>query len=155
MKKILALILAGCMVLSMAACGGSETAAPTEENTATTEETKEEAPAEKAEETAEEVAAEVPAGGKVGVCIYKFDDAFMTTYRNALQAILEEKGYEVSVVDGNNDQAKQTEQVNTFITPVSYTHLTQAFAKRKAASAIWSGSPTMVNTLRLWFSSEE
>ena len=116
MKKILALILAGCMVLSMAACGGSETAAPTEENTATTEETKEEAPAEKAEETAEEVAAEVPAGGKVGVCIYKFDDAFMTTYRNALQAILEEKGYEVSVVDGNNDQAKQTEQVNTFIT---------------------------------------
>lgn len=59
MKKILALILAGCMVLSMAACGGSETAAPTEENTATTEETKEEAPAEKAEETAEEVAAEV------------------------------------------------------------------------------------------------
>lgn len=77
-----------------------ETAAPTEENTATTEETKEEAPAEKAEETAEEVAAEVPAGGKVGVCIYKFDDAFMTTYRNALQAILEEKGYEVSVVDG-------------------------------------------------------
>ncbi len=116
MKKILALILAGCMVLSMAACGSSETAAPTEENTATTEETKEEAPAEKAEETAEEVAAEVPAGGKVGVCIYKFDDAFMTTYRNALQAILEEKGYEVSVVDGNNDQAKQTEQVNTFIT---------------------------------------
>ena len=40
MKKILALILAGCMVLSMAACGGSETAAPTEENTANTEETK-------------------------------------------------------------------------------------------------------------------
>ena len=77
---------------------------------------KKRAPAEKAEETAEEVAAEVPAGGKVGVCIYKFDDAFMTTYRNALQAILEEKGYEVSVVDGNNDQAKQTEQVNTFIT---------------------------------------
>mgnify|MGYP005909661079 CR=1 FL=1 len=99
MKKILALILAGCMVLSMAACGGSETAAPTEENTATTEETKEEAPAEKAEETAEEVAAEVPAGGKVGVCIYKFDDAFMTTYRNALQAILEEKGYTVKGVD--------------------------------------------------------
>ena len=40
----------------------------------------------------------------------------MTTYRNALQAMLEGKGYEVTVVDGNNDQAKQTEQVNTFIT---------------------------------------
>lgn len=52
----------------------------------------------------------------VGVCIYKFDDAFMTTYRNALQADLESKGYKVTVVDGNNDQAKQNEQINTFIT---------------------------------------
>ena len=47
----------------------------------------------------------------------------MTTYRNALQEILEGKGYEVTIVDGNNDQAKQNEQINTFITPVSYTHL--------------------------------
>ena len=30
--------------------------------------------------------------------------------------ILTGKGYEVSVVDGNNDQAKQTEQISTFIT---------------------------------------
>ncbi|MDE7171975.1 MAG: galactose ABC transporter substrate-binding protein [Oscillospiraceae bacterium] len=53
--------------------------------------------------------------GTIGVCIYKFDDAFMTTYRNSLQKILEDKGYKVSVVDGNNDQAKQNEQINTFI----------------------------------------
>ncbi|MBD5084360.1 MAG: substrate-binding domain-containing protein [Clostridiales bacterium] len=53
--------------------------------------------------------------GTIGVCIYKFDDAFMTTYRNSLQEILEGKGYKVSVVDGNNDQAKQNEQINTFI----------------------------------------
>ncbi|MCI9294002.1 MAG: substrate-binding domain-containing protein, partial [Lawsonibacter sp.] len=60
---------------------------------------------------------EAPAGGgTIGVCIYKFDDAFMTTYRNALQEILEGKGYKVTVVDGNNDQAKQNEQINTFIT---------------------------------------
>ncbi|MCI9156973.1 MAG: galactose ABC transporter substrate-binding protein [Lawsonibacter sp.] len=55
-------------------------------------------------------------GGTVGVCIYKFDDAFMTTYRNALQEILEGKGYKVTTVDGNNDQSKQNEQINTFIT---------------------------------------
>ena len=36
--------------------------------------------------------------------------------RNALQEILEGKGYEVTIVDGNNDQAKQNEQINTFIT---------------------------------------
>ncbi len=55
-------------------------------------------------------------GGKVGVCIYKFDDAFMTTYRNALEEMLTEKGYEVSVVDGKNDQAEQNNQINNFIT---------------------------------------
>ena len=67
----------------------------------------------------DQIAADVRAklgGGTVGVCIYKFDDAFMTTYRNALQEILEGKGYTVTVVDGANDQAKQNEQINTFIT---------------------------------------
>ena len=118
MKKILALMLAGCLALSMAACGGEKQPAAEESKTETTEPaaTEEKKAEDKAGEDAKKVEAEVPAGGKVGVCIYKFDDAFMTTYRNALQAMLEGKGYEVTVVDGNNDQAKQTEQVNTFIT---------------------------------------
>ena len=109
MKKLLAIALVACMALTMVACGGgsSSTAASTPAST----------PAQsQASSTADSVAESVPAGGKVGVCIYKFDDAFMTTYRNALQEILEGKGYEVTVVDGNNDQAKQTEQINTFIT---------------------------------------
>lgn len=54
--------------------------------------------------------------GTIGVCSYKFDDAFTTTYRNNLQKILEDKGCKVSVVDGNNDQNKQNEQIDTFIT---------------------------------------
>ena len=118
MKKILALMLAGCLALSMAACGGEKQPAAEESKTETTEPaaTEEKKAEDKAGEDPKKVEAEVPAGGKVGVCIYKFDDAFMTTYRNALQAMLEKKGYEVTVVDGNNDQAKQTEQVNTFIT---------------------------------------
>lgn len=118
MKKILALMLAGCLALSMAACGGEKQPAAEESKTETTEPaaTEEKKAEDKAGEDAKKVEAEVLAGGKVGVCIYKFDDAFMTTYRNALQAMLEGKGYEVTVVDGNNDQAKQTEQVNTFIT---------------------------------------
>lgn len=118
MKKILALMLAGCLALSMAACGGEKQPAAEESKTETTEPaaTEEKKAEDKVGEDAKKVEAEVPAGGKVGVCIYKFDDAFMTTYRNALQAMLEGKGYEVTVVDGNNDQAKQTEQVNTFIT---------------------------------------
>ncbi|MDY3282810.1 galactose ABC transporter substrate-binding protein [Dysosmobacter sp.] len=104
MKKFFALVLAGALSLSLVACGsssGSSASAPA---------------ASAASSAAASVAQEVKEGGTVGVCIYKFDDAFMTTYRNALQEILEGKGYTVTVVDGNNDQAKQNEQINTFIT---------------------------------------
>ena len=53
---------------------------------------------------------------KVGISIYKFDDNFMTLYRQELQKYLEEEyGANVTVVDGKGDQAEQTNQVNTFI----------------------------------------
>lgn len=99
MKRVLALILSAAVCLSLAACGGGNTSNSGDNSSSASQ---------SSESTGEKL--------KVGVCIYKFDDAFMTTYRNALQSILEEKGYEVTVVDGNNDQAKQTEQINTFIT---------------------------------------
>ena len=86
MKKALALVLALVMVLALAACAKGNTDSKGD-----------------------------AAGKKVGICIYKFDDNFMTTYRNALESDLKAKGYEVSVVDGKNDQATQTEQINTFI----------------------------------------
>ena len=112
MKKTLALALAVVMSLGLlAGCGGGNnggTTNPPANNAGTSQ------PA------ASNPAASIPeapaGGGTVGVCIYKFDDAFMTTYRNALQEILEGKGYKVTVVDGNNDQSKQNEQINTFIT---------------------------------------
>ncbi len=110
MKKFAALAVAGCMAVSLAACGGSASTAASSEAAST------ESAATSAAESAAESVTEATQGGKVGVCIYKFDDAFMTTYRNALQEILEGKGYEVTIVDGNNDQAKQNEQINTFIT---------------------------------------
>ena len=110
MKKLLALAVAGTMAVSLAACGSSASSAPASSEAASSE------AATSAAESAAESVAETAEGGKVGVCIYKFDDAFMTTYRNKLQEILEGKGYEVTIVDGNNDQAKQNEQINTFIT---------------------------------------
>ena len=73
MKKLLALLLATMMVLSLAACG----------------EKKEEAPAQSEQPAQSESAPEAPAEGvTICVCIYKFDYSFMTTYRNALQYIL-------------------------------------------------------------------
>ena len=109
MKKALALALAAVMSLGLlAGCGGgggdkSSTPAP--------------GGASQSQPGAASSIPEAPAGGgTVGVCIYKFDDAFMTTYRNALEEILESKGYKPLTVDGNNDQSKQNEQINTFIT---------------------------------------
>ena len=110
MKKFAALAVAGCMAVSLAACGGSASAPASSEAAST------ESAATSAAESAAESVTETTQGGNVRVCIYMVDDAFMTTYRNALQEILEGKGYEVTIVDGNNDQAKQNEQINTFIT---------------------------------------
>ena len=110
MKKTLALALAVVMSLGLlAGCGGNNNSTPNNTNPGTS-----------ANQPSGGGGASIPdapaGGGTVGVCIYKFDDAFMTTYRNALQEILEGKGYTVTTVDGNNDQAKQNEQINTFIT---------------------------------------
>ncbi|MEE1421910.1 MAG: LacI family transcriptional regulator, partial [Gemmiger sp.] len=84
MKKFAALAVAGCMAVSLAACGGSASTTPASSEAASTE-----SAATSAAESAAESVTEATQGGKVGVCIYKFDDAFMTTYRNALQEILE------------------------------------------------------------------
>ena len=109
MKKALALALAAVMSLGLlAGCGGGggdKSSAPAPGG---------------ASQSQPGAASSIPdapeGGGTVGVCIYKFDDAFMTTYRNALEEILESKGYKPLTVDGNNDQSKQNEQINTFIT---------------------------------------
>nr|WP_330361819.1 substrate-binding domain-containing protein [Lachnoanaerobaculum saburreum] len=56
---------------------------------------------------------------KVGISIYKFDDNFMTLYRNELVRYLtEDCGIpkdNIVVQDGKNDQAEQTNQINNFI----------------------------------------
>ena len=108
-KKILALLLAFCMILGMAACGTTEASAPAEGST----------PA------AEGSTAAAPAGDgqtyKIGVAIYQFDDNFMTLYRNELEKYFGELStggttYEVTTVDGKNDMATQTDQIRNFIT---------------------------------------
>lgn len=58
---------------------------------------------------------------KIGVAIYKYDDNFMTLYRNEIAAYFktletDSVKYEVTIVDGKNDMVAQTEQIDTFIT---------------------------------------
>lgn len=57
----------------------------------------------------------------VGVAIYKFDDNFMTLYREELATYFKKLGeetgnkYVLDIQDGKQDQATQTEQINNFI----------------------------------------
>ena len=57
---------------------------------------------------------------KVGISIYQFSDNFMTLYRTELvRYMVEDLGFtesNITVQDGKNDQAEQTNQIQNFIT---------------------------------------
>ena len=59
---------------------------------------------------------------KVGVALYKFDDTFISTVRDAIQENSDAKAKEtgekivINAVDGQGQQATQNDQVDTFIT---------------------------------------
>ena len=123
-RKAVSMILAVTMVATMAVgCGGSktetaDTTAPADD--AAAEETTE-ADAADAEDTADAAAEAVDgdlADKKVGVCIYQFSDNFMTLFRTELENYLVEQGFSkdnITIVDGANDQATQTGQIDNFI----------------------------------------
>ena len=91
MKKLIALMLALVMVLGLVACGGNGGGA-----------------------------ADVKTY-KVGVAIYQYNDNFMTLYRQEIENYFktletDTVKYEITMVDGKNDMAEQTNQIETFIT---------------------------------------
>ena len=125
-KKLVSLLTVSAMTMAMlAGCGdtaGTQEAAPVEEAAETVAET-----AAEVEETVEEVAEEVTeaagdadlADKTVGVCIYQFSDNFMTLFRTELENYLVSQGFSkdnITIVDGANDQATQTNQIQNFIT---------------------------------------
>mgnify|MGYP001086141215 FL=1 len=125
MKRIVSLLLAASMTLALVACGGGNTAttaAPTEaaKETTAASEAATEAAKEAAETAANAAGTADVADKKVGISIYKFDDNFMTLYRQELQRYLTEdlgfKPENVVIQDGKGDQAEQTNQINNFIT---------------------------------------
>ncbi len=88
MKKLLAIALALVMVLGMVACTGNNDEVKTY---------------------------------KVGVAIYQYNDNFMTLYRQEIEAYFktletDTVKYQITMVDGKNDMAEQTAQIETFIT---------------------------------------
>lgn len=99
MKKILAMLLALCMVLSLAACGSG--AASTE------------APAASGAETAGDAAP--AAGGEVAVFWYTFNDTYLSSVRSAMNKALDAAGIQYTDYDANGSQTTQTDAVDTAI----------------------------------------
>lgn len=120
MKKFFAILLSAMMVTGMAACNGSQQAAtPAAETQSATPATPAAEPATPAAEPTTPAAPEKKTVN-VGVSIYKFDDNFMTLYRNEIQNYFSslsnnEVEYKVTIMDGKGDMAEQTNQVDTFI----------------------------------------
>ena len=93
MKKIIALALALVMMLGLVACGGNGGNAGGDKVTTY----------------------------NVGVAIYQYNDNFMTLYRQEIEAYFktletDTVKYNITMVDGKNDMAEQTNQIETFIT---------------------------------------
>jgi len=117
MKKILVLLIAICMLAGAVACGGTTPPAATPAP---------QAPSAEEPATPDEPAAEPPAAAddvttyNIGVSIYKFDDNFMTLYRQEIEsyfASLETDSvkYNITIMDGKGDMVEQTNQVDGFI----------------------------------------
>lgn len=103
MKKIVALVLATMMMASAAVGCSSNTTTST-------------APSAAASKAADSAAAPAAGDVSVGVCIYKFDDTFMTGVRNNMDTQAKTLGAKLDIVDSQNKQPTQNEQVDTFIT---------------------------------------
>ena len=124
-KKVVSLLTVAALSMSMLAGCGNKTADTAKDAAETAESAVEEgaeAVADAVEEAGTEVANAVSgdlADKKVGVCIYQFSDNFMTLFRNELQNYLVAQGFNadnITIVDGANDQATQTNQIQNFIT---------------------------------------
>lgn len=126
-RKLISALLATAMAASMVVVpvmADEKTEAATEVTTeaateaATEVATEAATEAAAAEEETEPVANPDLADKKVGVCIYQFSDNFMTLFRTELEDYLVKLGFSkdnITIQDGQNDQATQSNQIDAFI----------------------------------------
>ncbi len=137
MKKTIALVLTALMVGSATVgCSSGTSSASSAAASA--------APAaSEAASAAASSAAAATGNVNVGVCIYKFDDTFMTGVRNNMTKEAGTLGAKLDIVDSQNSQPTQNTQVDTFITkgvnalainPVDATAAAPLIEKAKAKS---------------------
>jgi len=105
-RKAAALALAAAMILSTAACGKKASDTSSTDAGAATQET---------DSTGEKSASDL----KVGICIYKFNDDFMTLYREELKSyLMSQYGIaegNITIMDSKGDQEEQNTQIDNFL----------------------------------------
>lgn len=106
MKKFFAAALICAMTLSMASCTSSPSTSSSSNTTSTSTSSTTES-ATDATPTSSEL--------KVGVFYYAFSDVYITNVRTNMDTKLNELGVSFQNFDGNNNQAQQTDQINTAI----------------------------------------
>lgn len=120
MKKIVSAILCIAMAATMfVGCSSKETTTTGDQtNTGNTEATTEntgdtgdtgEAEADQGETTA-------TAGAKIGITVQSLDNAYWAGVMSKLETMLKEDGYEVTLIDCDDNAATQVSQVENFIT---------------------------------------
>ena len=103
LKKLSALLLAGAMCVSIAACSGGTSSTPAPAETGAAETT----PAESGAPAASDL--------NVAVFYYNYSDAFISNVRNEMDAQWEAMGVTYNNYDGNTNQGNQMDQINTAI----------------------------------------
>ncbi|WP_368383447.1 substrate-binding domain-containing protein, partial [[Clostridium] symbiosum] len=107
MRKLLSVVLAGAMALSMTACSSKPA-----ETTAAPAETSEAA----AEAVTEAVSSEAKEGGyTIGFSPYTLTNEYFTAVLNGVQTACDELGCELIYFDPQNDPTKQASQIDDMI----------------------------------------
>ena len=122
MKKVLSLMLALGMTVSLAACGGNTDSADTASEAEATEETAD--AADTAEETADAAEASGDGSYVIGICQlvqHEALDAATQGFKDAVTEALGEENVTFDEQNASNDSATCATIINQFA--VSYTHL--------------------------------
>lgn len=118
-KKVVSVMLVAAMAATLfAGCGTTEETQTTPDAGTTTNEAVPSTEAGDAADAAADAVGGDLADKKVGVCIYQFSDNFMTLFRTELEEYLVSQGFSkenIKIVDGANDQATQTGQIDSLI----------------------------------------
>ena len=107
LRTMLSIALILCMLLSMAACGGSTD----------TEETKQDAAGEESKTTEEIKGSSEDGGGTyhIGLALDTYSNAINAEIASVFEETCEERGYKYTVTDAEGDASKQLGDINSLI----------------------------------------